>query len=142
MSIIQDYVSDKSSVLWRRVPERNAEPDRRKLPPTAINKMTLSPEYAAFAADFVAKRDAKIRPEWRLTAEEIDSARNSVTGVLPFVDSKLTPREVEITKWTGEQALKEMHKKEGRTSIVEVVTSVCHRAALTQQIINCFVGWY
>jgi hypothetical protein len=105
--------------------------------------MEPTPEVLAIHKKFVADRDAKIiRPEWRLTPEEVASALATKTGVIAFVESKLTPREVEITNWTGAEAVKKMHGPRGdRTSIVEVVTSMCKRAALIHQICNTLVGW-
>ncbi|KAI9021326.1 amidase signature domain-containing protein [Hyaloraphidium curvatum] len=98
----------------------------------------LSAESQAALAALIAARDAKIRPEWRLSEAELSQAKADKTKIIAFVEGKLSPREKEITSWTASEALAKMHGPKGdRATIPEVVEAVCHRAALVHQLTNC-----
>ncbi|KAJ3332738.1 hypothetical protein HDU93_008960, partial [Gonapodya sp. JEL0774] len=84
-----------------------------------------------------AKRAAAIPPEWRLA--EGENAPGPLQ-VIPFIESKLTDREREITGWTASEAVKVvllMYISSGEVTSVEVTKAICHRAALAHQLTNC-----
>lgn len=89
--------------------------------------------WSTVAASTRAKRDAQIPVAWRVPETEIASL-NPLHGI-PFIESRLTARELEITNWTATEALKKIHS--GEISSYEVTSAICHRAALAHAVTNC-----
>ncbi|KAJ3329206.1 hypothetical protein HDU93_001092, partial [Gonapodya sp. JEL0774] len=85
-----------------------------------------------------AKRDAGIPVEWRLSESELSTPGQF--GVIPFIESKLSEQEKEITGWTASEAVKQLAS--GAITSVEVTKAICHRAALAQQLTNCLTEMF
>ncbi|KAM0306261.1 hypothetical protein HYE67_002275 [Fusarium culmorum] len=77
----------------------------------------------------------KIRPEWRLSPEDLERARQqrNITG--PFIQQFLEEGDVSVTSMTSAPILKALG--EGKLSAVQVASAFCKRAAVAHQINNC-----
>ncbi|CAG1972961.1 unnamed protein product [Fusarium graminearum] len=77
----------------------------------------------------------KIRPEWRLSPEDLERARQqrNITG--PFIQQFLDEGDVSVTSMTSAPILKALG--EGKLSAVQVTSAFCKRAAVAHQINNC-----
>ncbi|RBR25087.1 uncharacterized protein FIESC28_02144 [Fusarium coffeatum] len=77
----------------------------------------------------------KIRPEWRLSADDLERAnqQRDITG--PFIEQFLDKDEISITSMTSVPLLQTL--AEQKWSAVQVATAFCRRAAVAHQINNC-----
>ncbi|KAM0376448.1 hypothetical protein ACHAPY_007781 [Fusarium culmorum] len=77
----------------------------------------------------------KIRPEWRLSPEDLERTRQqrNITG--PFIQQFLEEGDVSVTSMTSAPILKALG--EGKLSAVQVASAFCKRAAVAHQINNC-----
>lgn len=77
----------------------------------------------------------KIRPEWRLSPEDLERARQqrNITG--HFIQQFLDEGDVSVTSMTSAPILKALG--EGKLSAVQVTSAFCKRAAVAHQINNC-----
>ncbi|KAI9014268.1 amidase signature domain-containing protein [Hyaloraphidium curvatum] len=80
-----------------------------------------------------ADRDSRIPAEWKLTKEELDTCGKH--GGLKLIESKLSERELELTRLTASEAVRKLAS--GEISSLEITKAICHRAALAHQVTNC-----
>lgn len=73
----------------------------------------MASNWEAIAQKAQSERDAKIPAEWKIPQGEIDAAGDF--GGLKLIESKLSPRELEITSMTAAQALKVCGRAHRRT---------------------------
>jgi len=93
----------------------------------------MSDKWQQLALSVQAKRDASIPEHWRISKEEAKSVGD--LHAIPFIESKLTPRELEITSMSATEVLKKLHS--GEWTSVEVTEAICHRAAVAHSVTNC-----
>lgn len=76
----------------------------------------------------------KIRPEWRLSPEDLERARQqrNITG--HFIQQFLDEGDVSVTSMTSAPILKALG--EGKLSAVQVTSAFCKRAAVAHQIVR------
>lgn len=76
----------------------------------------------------------KIRPEWRLSADDIERAnrQRDITG--SFIEQFLDKDEVSVTSLTSVPLLETL--AEQKLSAVQVATAFCRRAAVAHQIVS------
>ncbi|CAG7555245.1 unnamed protein product [Fusarium equiseti] len=77
----------------------------------------------------------KIRPEWRLSDDDLERAnqQRDITG--PFIEQFLDQDEISMTSMTSVPLLKTLAER--KWSAVQVATAFCRRAAVAHQINNC-----
>jgi hypothetical protein len=94
----------------------------------------------SWEAKAAAKRSetlAKIPPEWRLSAADLDKAkqRRDLTGPgRPFIEDFLTPQETAVVEQNAHALLTQL--RQGEYSAVQVTSAFCKAAAIAHQIVS------
>ncbi|KAF8421819.1 amidase signature domain-containing protein [Tirmania nivea] len=78
---------------------------------------------------------SKIPPEWRLSKEQLDTAKTTRKLTGTFFQSFLNPRELEITKYPSVILVERIRTK--RFCALEVASAYSKAAAVAHQINNC-----
>ncbi|KAK0704392.1 amidase signature domain-containing protein [Lasiosphaeris hirsuta] len=91
--------------------------------------------WEARAAEKRAATLAKIRPEWRLSPDDMERARKQRDLTGPFIQSFLLADEVSIISKDSVDIVDAI--KEGKLTAVQVTIAFCKTAAIAHQINNC-----
>lgn len=87
------------------------------------------------AAQKRAERLSKIPAEWRIPLHTLPSPEDKFVQDFPKTSGFFTERELQLTEAVASEVVARIAS--GEWTATEVITAVCKRAAVAQQLINC-----